>query len=121
MDQIEKKLLVIYQQRRQYDEKFILPFDAFWNEAEHATIEKSRWKFLRIAASVAAITIVAIGLAYYFKSLNLHEGIAKEIYNVNLHQPLPSQQLLNQNLTTYIWQWKAPTDKLLNDAMKLIK
>jgi len=122
MDPFEKKLRELYQEKKQQDEIFIPPFDTFWNEAEHATILKSRGHFLRMAASVAAITIVATGLVYYFNGLNNQAKKAAEIYKVNLHQPLPSQELLNQNLTTtYIWQWKSSTDKLLNDAKKSIK
>lgn len=122
MDLFEKKLRKLYQQKKQQDEKFIPRFDTFWNEPEHATILKSRGQFLRMAASVAAITIVVAVLAYYFNGLNRQAKKATKIYKVNLHQPLPSQELLNQNLTTtYIWQWKSSTDKLLNDAKKSIK
>src|SRR2546428_9720176 len=108
MDPFEKTLRELYQEKKQQDEKFIPPFDTFWNVAEQATILKSRGKFLRMAASIAAITIVATGLVYYFNGLNNRAKKATEIYEVNLHQPLPSQELLNQNLTTtYSWEWKS--------------
>jgi hypothetical protein len=120
MDPFEKKLQELYQQKKQQDEKGIPRFETFWNEKEHVTILKSWRKFLRMAASVAAITILASGLVYYFNGLNYQAKKASEIYS-NLHQPFPSEQLLNQNLaTTYIWNWKAPTDKLLEGAIKSI-
>lgn len=122
MDPLENNLHELYQEKKKLDEKFIPPFDAFWDEARRAAKLKKRLRFLRIATSVAAITILITGLIFYFKDLNRQSEKAIEVSGIGLDQTLPSQELLNKNLTiTYIWQWKSSTDKLLDDAKRSIK
>lgn len=112
MDPLEKKVKELYQEKRHEDEKSAPDFDTLWNKLEQTkTTKRSRLPF-RIAASIA---IVAAALMYYFYSSNQRE--VQRISKITMDQPLPSQVLLDQSLgVKYIWDWKAPTDKLLENV-----
>ena len=119
MDPLEKKISELYQQRKREDEKSMPGFDAFRNELEKPQAVKYSWFFLKIAASV--VLIVAAGSYYFFSSRKPAKETVK-IYPVNINQILPTQSLLDKSVNAgYIWNWKAPTDQLLEDATKSLK
>lgn len=118
MDSIEKKLKAVYQNKKQEDERLAPAFEVFWDNLKLAKPAKRSYFFLKIAASIA---IIVTALLAYFYSSNQSAKQIPEISKVNLDQPLPSQILLDASLhTEYIWEWKAPSDKLLEDATKLM-
>ena len=119
MDPVEKKMSEFYKEKKREDEKSTPEFDAFWNQLEQTKKEKRPNLLFWVAASV--VTVVAL-LSYYFYSSNQPTRETREINKININQPLPSQSLLDQNLSVkYIWQWKAPTDQLLKNANESVK
>ncbi|MEO6454727.1 MAG: hypothetical protein ABIN97_11665 [Ginsengibacter sp.] len=119
MDEVEKKLKEYYGQRKREDEKSIPAFDNFIHKQEQARLPVQWHTVFKVAASV--IGVVAL-LSWYFFYSGRRVKQTVEIYPVDLNQPLPSQSLLYKNLnTTYIWQWKSPTDHLLQDARRSLK
>lgn len=118
MDSIEKKLKAFYQNKKQEDENLTPAFEVFWDNLKPAKPARRSYFFLKIAASIAIL--MTAFLAYFYGSNQTAQAIP-EISKVNLDQPLPSQILLDASLhTEYIWEWKAPSDKLLEDATKLM-
>lgn len=118
MDSIEQKLKAFYQNKKEEDEKLTPAFEVFWDDLKLAKPIKKPYLFLKIAASIA-IVITAF-LAYFYDS-NQRAKETLEISKIDLNQPLPSQILLDESLhTQYIWEWKAPSDKLLEDANKFM-
>jgi hypothetical protein len=119
MDSFEKKVHELYQKKKREDEKSIPGFDAFRDKLDQAKNVRQSYSFLKVAASV--VLVVATGSYYFYNS----RGPAKEtvkIYPVNMNQILPSQSLLDKSIDAeYIWNWKAPTDQLLEDATKSLK
>lgn len=116
MDPLEKKIHELYQQKKREDEKSIPGFDAFRDNLEKLKPVKHSWFFLKVAASV--VLVVAVGSYYFFSSRKLANETVKN-YPLNMNQTLPSQSLLDKSLSTeYIWNWKSPTDQLLEDATK---
>ena len=119
MDRIEKKLSEFFKEKKREDEKSTPDFDAFWNKLEQKKKKKRPNLLFRVAASV--VTVVAV-LSYYFYSSDWRTRQPREVNQININQPLPSQSLLDQNLNAiYIWQWKAPTDQLLENANESVK
>jgi hypothetical protein len=119
MELVEKKVREFYQEKRREDEKSTPGFDAFWNKLEQAKKTTRPNLVFRVAASV--VTVVAL-LSYYFYSSDRPTSEPGQDNQININQPLPSQSLLDQNLSgKYIWQWKAPTDHLLENARESIK
>ena len=115
MDSFEKKLKDFYMEKKREDEKHTPDFNTLLNTPNRAkTIKQSNF-FLKIAAS---ILVVAGGASYYFYNRPNHPATTvREIPGTNLAQPFPSEVLLNHGTgTDYIWEWKAPTDKLLDDV-----
>jgi hypothetical protein len=121
MDSIEKKIREYYQERKQEDERSIPGFETFRLEpVKEAGIRKPLFT-MRIAASVAAIIAVMSALIYFINNNSKPPAKKEIITGINMNNRFPSQPLSDQSLTvTYIWQWKAPTDKLLEDAQKSI-
>ena len=116
MDPIEKKIRELYKEKKREDEKSIPGFDVFRNKLEESRVKKRSYFLLRVAASVA-VFLVAAGLLYYFYHSDRSARETGKIYPININQPLPSDPLLDQNPgMEYIWEWKAPTDKLLEGA-----
>ena len=119
MDPIEKKVSEFYKEKKRVDEKSTPDFDTFWSKLEQIKKRKRPNIFFRVAASVIAVISV---LSYYFYSTYQPSREPREINQININQPLPSQSLLDQNLNAkWIWQWKAPTDQLLENANESIK
>jgi hypothetical protein len=119
MDQFEKKVHELYQQKKQDDEKLIPGFDTFGIKPEKVKNIKHSYFFLKAAASV--VLVVATG-SYYFYSSRRPANDTVKLYPVNINENLPTQFLLDKNAGAgYIWNWKAPTDQLLNDAAKSLK
>ena len=119
MEPVEKKMREFYQEKRREDEKSTPGFDAFWNKLEQAKKAKRPNLVFRVAAFVLA---VAAAFSYYFYSSDRPAKEPREVSQINLNQPLPSQSLLDPNPgAKYIWQWKAPTDQLLENARESIK
>lgn len=120
MDPLEKKIHELYQHKKRVDEKSIPGFGTFLDKPEQEkTVKKHYNFFLKIAASV--VLVVAAG-SYYFYSSRRPAKETVKIYPLNMNQTLPSQSLLDKSLRTeYIWNWKAPTDQLLEDATKSLK
>lgn len=117
MDPLEKKVKEFYQEKKREDERSTPDFETLWNNLEHAKATRQPRFLFRIAASIA---LVAAVLVYYFYSSDLRE--VRRISRINMDQPLPSQVLLDKSLGTgYIWNWKAPTDKLLENVNELTK
>lgn len=118
MDSIEKKIKAFYQNKKEDDEKSTPAFEVFWDDLKLAKPIKKSYLFLKIAASIAII--ITAFLAYFYDS-NQRAKETLEISKIDLNQPLPSQILLDESLhTEYIWEWKAPSDKLLEDANKFM-
>jgi heme/copper-type cytochrome/quinol oxidase subunit 2 len=119
MDPLEKRLNELYRQKKREDEKSIPGFDAFRDIPQQGKNKRHSYFFLKMAASV--VLVVATG-SYYFHFYRSRSGKeTPKIYPVNINQSLPTRSLLDVNATGYIWNWKAPTDKLLNDANKSLK
>ena len=119
MDPLEKKVHELYQQKKREDEKSIPGFDTFSDKLERAQHVKHSYFFLKVAASVALV--VAAG-SYYFYSSRRPAKETVKIYPVNINQNSPTQSLLDKSVSTgYIWNWKAPTDQLLEDVTKSLK
>ncbi len=119
MDPLEKKIRELYQQKKWEDEKSIPGFDAFRDNLEKLQPVKYSWFFLKVAASI--VLVVAVGSYYFFNSRKPAKESVK-IYPVNINQDLPTQSLLDKSTgIVYIWNWKAPTDQLLEDAAKFLK
>ncbi len=119
MDQIEKKIHELYQQKKREDEKLIPRFDIFRTKPEQVRNVKHSYFLLKVAASV--VLIVATGSYYFYSSPRPAKETVK-VYPVNINQHIPTQSLLNHNAGTgYIWNWKAPTDQLLKEATKSLK
>lgn len=123
MDPFEKKIKSFYLEKKREDEKDTPGFSTLLSTPVQAKTTKWPNFFLKIAASVL---VVAGGVLFYFYNSSNHTVTTlREIPEINLDQPLPSEALLNQGPgTQYIWQWKAPTDKLLdkvNESLGTIK
>jgi quinol-cytochrome oxidoreductase complex cytochrome b subunit len=114
MDPLEKKAHELYQQKKREDEKSIPGFSIFRDKLEQGkTIKKHSWFFLKAAASV--VLVVGAVSYYFFSSRKPPTETAN--YPLNINQPLPTQPLLDKSINAeYIWNWKAPTDQLLEDA-----
>ncbi len=117
MDLFEKKIRELYQEKRKLDEKSFPHFSVFLNKPEmKKPVRRLRMLYIRVA-SVAAIIIPVIFFLYYLYNSNKTGQQVLEISPVKINQPLPSQSLLNSvQDASYIWQWKAPTDRLLQDV-----
>lgn len=119
MDSIENKLREYYQENKREDEKSIPGFDTFRNKLEPVKNLKHFYFFLKVAASV--VLVVAVGSYYFYSSRRPAKETVKN-YPLNMNQTLPSQSLLYKSIDAgYIWNWKAPTDQLLEDATKSLK
>jgi quinol-cytochrome oxidoreductase complex cytochrome b subunit len=116
MDPLEKKVHELYQKQQREDEKSIPGFSIFRDKLKQKkTIKKHSWFLLKVAASVA---IVVGAVSYYFFYSRKPPNEAAN-YPLNINQPLPTQPLLDKSINAeYIWNWKAPTDQLLQDATK---
>jgi len=113
----EKKMHELYQEKKQADEKSIPDFDDFRNELERVNNVAHSYLLLKIAASVALV--VSAG-TYYFHGSRRSANEVFMVYPANGYNHLPTQSLLDQSTNTgYIWNWKAPTDQLLNTAKAL--
>src|ERR1019366_7657390 len=120
MDPLEKKVHEFYQQEKKEDEKSIPGFDTFLKIPEQVQKHvKHSYFFLKVAASV--VLVLASGSYYFYNSRRPAKETVK-IYPVNINQNLPTQSLLDKNAGAgYIWNWKAPTDQLLDGATKSLK
>ena len=119
MDSIENKLREYYQENKQEDEKSIPGFGVFSDKPEHLNYVKRSHFFLKVAASL--VLVVATG-SYYFYNTRRPAKETMKIYPVNINQNLPTQSLLDKSIgVEYIWNWKAPTDQLLEGASKSLK
>ncbi len=119
MDLFEKKIEDWYKEKRKLDEKLIPQFSDFVSEPEIKMPVSRLRTFYLTAASVAIIVMsVAVVFYYYYKS-NKREEHSEQILSININQSLPTQSLLNPgNSAAFIWQWKSPTDHLLQEAKK---
>jgi hypothetical protein len=114
MDLLENKIREIYQQQKREDEKSIPDYTSMLYKEKR---QQPSYAFLRMAALVAGILIL---LSYYFFRTGNTAEEAVRIQPINIH--MPTQPLLNKSFdAVYIWNWKAPTDKLTADARKLLK
>lgn len=121
MDQFENKLRQLYQERKDEDDKLIPGFDTFRTDKLSKPLKRTALIF-RIAASVAVIAIVTVVFIYRSRNNSKPADNITTIDPMNISNNLPTHSLNAQGLTsTYIWQWKAPTDKLLEDAKQSIK
>jgi hypothetical protein len=116
MDPLEKKIRELYLQKKREDEKSIPSFDTFRGKPGRLGDVRNSYFFLKMAA---AVVLLAVAGPYYFYSSRRTAKETMCIYLVNINQNLSTQSLLDKNAGSgYIWNWKAPTDKLLNDANK---
>jgi hypothetical protein len=115
MDPFEKKLKDFYREKKQEDEKHVPDLNTLLNTPIRARTNTLSDFFLKIAA---AILVVAGSASYYFYNSPNHAAISvREIPGINLARPFPSEVLLKHGTgADYIWEWKAPTDKLLDDV-----
>jgi hypothetical protein len=121
MDPLEKKVRAFYQEKKREDEKSIPGFETFRTDAEIPKSIKKPVLIWKIAASVAAIAIIAVFIYRSRNDSKPADNIAK-MNPMNMNDSLPTHSLNDQSLSvTYIWQWKASTDKLLEDAKESIK
>ena len=119
MDQFERKIKGFYLKKKQEDKKSIPGFDTFLDKLEQVKVVKHSHFFLKVAASV--ILVIAAG-SYYFYGSRKPAKETMKIYPVSINQNLPTQSLLDKNADAgYIWNWKAPTDQLLDGASKSLK
>jgi hypothetical protein len=119
MDPLENKIRENYQAQKREDEKSIPAFETFQKNKEHIKRPVQSYLFVKVAASVIGATIL---LSYYFFSTSSHSKQLVETETKNINLSLPSQSLLNGNFDAgYIWKWKAPSDKLMEDSKKLLK
>jgi len=119
MDSFEKKVRELYQQQKREDEKSMPAFDAFSFKQDKGKTVKHSFFFLKVAASV--VVAVATGLLFFHGPGKPGKETSK-IYPVNINQHLPTQYLLDKGAAgEYIWNWKAPSDQLLEDAQKSVK
>ncbi len=122
MDPLEKKVCEFYQAKKREDEKSIPGFETFRTDAEMPKPIKKPVLIWRIAASVAAIAIITTIFIHRSRDDSRPADDIAKINSMNMNDSLPTHSLNDQNLTvTYIWQWKASTDKLLEDAKESIK
>jgi hypothetical protein len=118
MDSFEKKLHALYQQQKKEDEKSLPGFDAFNNGFGQPKPVRHSYFFLKVAASVVVVVASAV---LYFNNHWQGGKDASEIYPSNINRHLPTQSLLDKSTGgEYIWDWKAPSDQLLDDATKSI-
>jgi len=114
MDPLENKIRENYQQQKREDEKSIPDFNSMLHEEKQ---RQPSYAFLRMAALVAGLLIL---LSYYFFKTGSTAEQPLKIQALNIQ--MPTQPLLNKSFdAVYIWNWKAPTDKLTADARKLLK
>ena len=119
MNSFEKKVHDLYQQKKREDEKSIPRFDSFSSKTEAVKKLRHSYFFLKVAAAVA---LVAVATSYYLFTHRLRAEDTVKTYPVNLNQHLPTQSLMDKGTGTgYIWNWKAPTDLLLNDAKNSLR
>jgi len=119
MDQLENKIRENYQERKREDEKSIPAFDTFLKNQEQIKRPVPSYLFLKVAASFIGAAIL---LSYYFFSNSSHTKQLVVAQPINIKLSLPLQSFLNKSLDAgYIWKWKAPTDKLMEDSKKLLK
>jgi len=119
MDPLENKIRENYQERKREDEKSIPAFETFLKTKDQIKRPLQSYLFVKVAASVIGATIL---LSYYFFSTSSHSKQLVETQPININLSLPSQSLLKENFDAgYIWKWKAPSDKLMEDAKKLLK
>jgi len=116
MDQLENQLRQFYQEKKEEDNKLVPGFETFRTH-KLSKPRKSTVLIFRIAASIAAIAAVTIVFIYRSGENSKPADKITRIEPMNF----PTHSLNDQRLNpTYIWQWKAPTDKLLEDAKKQI-
>ncbi len=122
MDPLEKKVRQFYQAKKREDEKSVPDFETFRTDAEMPKPYKKPLLVWRIAASVAAIAIITAIFVYRARDNSKPADNITKMNPMNMNDSLPTHLLIDQSLTvTYIWQWKAPTDKLLDEAKESIK
>src|SRR5260221_13380755 len=118
MDPLENEIKEIYRQRKREDEKSIPAFNTFLVKKELLRRPLRSYTLLKVAASVTGAIIF---LSYYFFGVSKHAKPTVETHPEIINQSLPSQSLLNESFGDgYIWHWKAPSDKLMENAKKLI-
>jgi len=119
MDSFEKKVRALYQQQKREDEKSIPAFDIFRDKLEQQKTVRQSYFLLKVAASV--IVVVASGAFYFFNNRKPVIETGK-VYPATATQALPSQSLMDKSSgPIYIWNWEAPTDRLLKDATKTVQ
>jgi hypothetical protein len=112
MDPIEDKLRKFYREKRREDEKSTPDFETLFNKLQpRKAISRSNFAY-RIAATVA---IIAIAITYYFYFHNSPPVTEIQYSTFNIQN-----STLHIQPTKYIWTWRAPTDKLLDNANQTI-
>ena len=125
MDQFENQLRQFYQEKKDEDNKLIPGFETFHTsplgssrriDKQSKPLKKTVLIF-RIAASIAAIAAVTV---FFISRSGENSKPADKITSIDAMN-FPTHSLNDQSLSpTYIWEWTAPTDKLLEDVKKQI-
>jgi hypothetical protein len=117
MDPLENKIRAIYQDKKMQDEKLLIPFENLHLQQKEKKPRKT-WMILKIAACIS-IPVLAV-LLYYNNTKNTDYN--ETGLKIDLQQQLPSDSLVQQNPgVVYLWNWKAPTDGLLEEAKKTMR
>jgi hypothetical protein len=123
MDSFENLMKRLYGEKKKEDEPSIPPFDSLVHEWDRAKPAQPLKLLYRLMASSAAIIITTLLVLKY-----IDWGSAKRLPPALNNQPFnhyaisSTDRLLNTgNELTFIWNWKSPTDELLDLRHKRFK
>jgi hypothetical protein len=123
MDSFENLMKRLYGEKKKEDESSIPPFDTVMHGLDRVNPAlPRRLVYKLIAASAAAIITTLIVLRYvdWAPPKKITPTISHQ--QMNQYTTAATDRLLSaDNKQTYIWQWKSPTDALLNLHQKTLK
>jgi len=105
-----KKIKKLYDLQKRKDSQVAPHFDKLWQAALE---EKNNTKSFTYYKVIAAVAIIALPILYF---IVFREN--KNEYNSNNMIEAPTDRLLDQSFDNqFIWNWKSPTDKLLETSL----
>jgi hypothetical protein len=123
MDLFENLMKSLYGEKKRTDERSIPPFDTLIHGLDRVKPGRPRKLVYKLIASSAAAIITTLLVLRYIDwapPKKIPPTISHQL--MNQYTTAATDRLLSTgNKQTYIWQWKSPTDELLNLHHKILK
>ena len=120
MDSFENVMKRLYGEKKKDDDRSIPPFDSLVHGLDRAKPAQPLKLLYRLMASSAAVIIAAL-LVVKYVDWSSPKKLPPTINNqpIKHNATASTDRLLNTGKElTYIWQWKSPTDELLDRHYK---